>query len=72
MSYDVTLTEDDEVKGGVMMHKPDCPVVQAHREAGRLICTMIDCETPTWPRSVKVRQHSCLGSPGHGEPARRV
>lgn len=59
---DVTLapwTPDSPVEAGPMvLHRPDCPVVQALREAGKPILTMfeVDCALG----DLDLPQHSCL------------
>jgi hypothetical protein len=56
MGYDVTLTEGPDGRG-VQVHRPDCSVVQVHRELGKPICTMIGCEQ-SLPESLM--QHDCM------------
>jgi hypothetical protein len=55
MSYDLSLTQDE--KGGLLAHRPDCPMVQDHRERDLPICTMLGCEGPL-PADIK--RHECL------------
>ena len=42
--YDLSLTQDE--KGGLLAHRPDCPMVQDHRERDLPILTMWGCEGP--------------------------
>jgi len=55
----LTLTEDDEREGKVLVHDPACIMVQQHRVAGRQIMTMFECqEGAEFPEGC--RMHSCL------------
>jgi len=58
---DITLTEDEDKPGTVLAHKPHCPMVQQHREAGRPIMTMLGCPDPLPP---EMKRHTCL-DPSH-------
>jgi hypothetical protein len=58
-TVDITVTEDDETPGGMLLHTPGCPMVQAHREAGRQLCTMFGCQVPL-PDMKGTRLHTCL------------
>ena len=52
---DISLTEGED--GHVLMHRPDCPMVERHRVEGRPVVTLYDCELmPT-----EVARHDCLG-----------
>jgi hypothetical protein len=57
MSYDVTLIEGAD--GHVEAHDPECPIVKTHREAGRMLCTMLCCEQ-SLPKSLAC--HVCLNT----------
>jgi len=52
----IVLTENDEGPG-VIAHAEACPVVKAHRAAGREIMTLVDISKPI-PYNMPV--HSCL------------
>jgi hypothetical protein len=54
MDYDLALLEQE---GALCAHKPDCPIVQEHREQGRPVFTMIGCSGKL-PGDLKL--HSCL------------
>jgi hypothetical protein len=59
----VTLTEGDD--GEVLVHDPKCPMVQEHRETGRMIATMIGYPAPLPPH---LKLHTCLsGSKGESD-----
>jgi hypothetical protein len=57
VTNDIALTEDDDRAGGVIAHRIDCPVVQIHREAGRVIMTMLGCKHPL---AGEIKRHHCL------------
>jgi hypothetical protein len=64
MSYDLTLTEGPDGHGA-QAHRPDCPVVQAHREQGKPLVTMVGCERPLppgWNRHECLSEEVCRGS----------
>ena len=42
---DISLTDDDERPGLPLAHRPDCPIVDQHRQDGRPIATLYGIET---------------------------
>jgi hypothetical protein len=56
MSYDVSAAPNKDYSG-LVLHRPDCPVVRAQADAGEMVVTMFDCEQipPDFER------HDCMG-----------
>lgn len=55
---DIALTEGED--GRPLAHRPDCPVVTAHRAAGKFIATLFDIRSEL---PADLAQHSCLKDP---------
>lgn len=53
---DITLAPGPD--GRPLMHRPDCPEVQALRERGEQLMTLFDCQAD--PRKLDCQRHSCL------------
>ena len=53
----IVVTENDDPPFGVIAHAEVCPVVKAHRAAGREIWTLVDIRKPI-PYNMPV--HTCL------------
>jgi hypothetical protein len=52
---DLAITEDDDAPMTLIAHRPDCPVVERHRVAGRPVMVMLGCENAD-----NIKLHSCL------------
>jgi len=59
---DIALTEGPD--GRPLAHRPDCPVVQQHRAAGRFITTLYDIQGSP----ADLACHSCLKDPHERAP----
>ena len=60
---DIAVIEDDDSPGSLVAHDPACPLVQAHRDQDRPICTMFGVKKIDVRKSMRVHDE-CLSGRG--------